>query len=75
MCSTAEVQVNGARVCLDFVPQFVDCLKCGFATDMSQVRSLEVSVTVIDRGCHGRWQGTNLLSYVGDRLIHVAKHD
>ena len=54
VCSTAEVQVHGARVCLDFVPQFVDCFIRGFATDRSEVRSLEVSGMVVDFGCHGR---------------------
>ena len=54
MCSTAEIGVHGKRVCLDLVPQFVDCLIRGFATDRSEVSSLEVSVTVVDRGCHGR---------------------
>ena len=52
--STVEVLVHGARVCLDFVPQFVDFLIRGFATDRSEVSSFEVSVTVVDRGCHGR---------------------
>ena len=52
--STAEVRVHGARVCLDFVPQFVDCLIRGFATDRSEVSPLEVSVTVVDRVCNGR---------------------
>ena len=54
VCSTAEVRVHGARVCLDFVPHFVDCLIRGFATDRSEVSSLEVSFTVFDRGCHGQ---------------------
>ena len=54
VCSTAKVRVHGARVCLDLVPQFVDCLIRGFATDRSEVRSLEVSVTVVDLVCHGR---------------------
>ena len=54
MCSTAEIRVYGARVRLDFVPQFVDCVICGFATDRSEVSSLEVGVTVVDCGCHGR---------------------
>ena len=54
MCSTAEIRVHGARVRLDFVLQFVDCLIRGFSTDRSEVSSLEVSVTVVDRGCHGR---------------------
>ena len=54
MCSTAEVRLHGARVRLDLVPQFVDRLKRGFATDRSEVRSLEVSVTVVDCGCHSR---------------------
>ena len=52
--STAKVRVHGARVCLDFVPQFVDCVIRGFATDRSEVSSLEVSVTVVDRRCHDR---------------------
>ena len=56
VCSAAEVGVNGARVRLDFVPQFVECFIPGFATDRSEVSSLEVSVTVVDRGCHGRRQ-------------------
>ena len=75
VCSTVEVRVHRARVRLDFVPQFVDCLIRGFATDRSEVSSLEVSVMVVDRGFHGRSQVTNLLSYVDDRLIQVAKHD
>ena len=54
MCYTAEIGVHGARVRLDFVPQFVDCVIRGFATDRSEVRSLKVGVTVVDRGCHGR---------------------
>ena len=54
MCFTAEIGVHGTRVRLDFVPQFVDCLIGGFAMDRSEVSSLKVSVTVVDRGCHGR---------------------
>ena len=54
MCSTAEIGLHGTRVRLDFVPQFVDCLIRAFATDRSEVGSLEVSVTVVNRGCHGR---------------------
>ena len=54
VCSTAKVKVHGARVCLDFVPQFVDRIIHGFATDRSEVSSLEVSVTLVERGCHGR---------------------
>ena len=53
-CSTAEVQVHGARVCLDFVTHFVDRLIRGFATDRSEFISIEVNVTVVDRGCHGQ---------------------
>ena len=53
VCSTAEVQLHGARVHLDFFPQFVDCLIREFAVDRSEVSSLEVSVTVVDRVCHG----------------------
>ena len=75
MCSTAKIGVHGTRVRLDFVSQFVDYLTRGFAKDRSEVISLEVSVTVVDRGCHGRLQVTNLLSYVGDMLVQVAKHD
>ena len=54
VCSTAEVRVHVARVRLDSIPQFVECLICGFTTDRSEVSSLEVSVTVVDCGCHGR---------------------
>ena len=54
MYFTAKVRVHGARVCLDFVSQFVDCLIRGFVTDRSEVSLLEVSVTVVDRGCHGQ---------------------
>ena len=54
VCSTAEVRVHGTRVHLDLVPKFVDCLIRGFATNRSEVSSLEVSVTVVNRGCHGR---------------------
>ena len=53
-CSNTEVQVQGAGVRLDFVPQFVDRLKRGFVTNRTEVRSLEVSVTVVDHGCHGQ---------------------
>ena len=42
VCSTAEVRVHGARVRLDFVPQFVDCLIRGFVIDRSEVSSREV---------------------------------
>ena len=54
VCCTAEVRVHGVRVHLDFIPRFVDCLIRGFATDRSEVSSLEVSVTVVDRGYHGQ---------------------
>ena len=54
VCSTAKVRVHGARVRLEFVPQFVKCLIRGFTTDWREVISLEVSVTVVDHGCHGR---------------------
>ena len=54
VCSTAEMRVHRARVRPDFVPQFVDCLIRVFATDRSEVSSFEVSVTVVDHGCHGR---------------------
>ena len=54
MCSTAKMRVHGARIRLDLVPQFVDCLIRGFATDRTEVSLLEVSVTVVDRGCNGR---------------------
>ena len=54
VCSTTEVRVHRVRVCLDFVPKFVDYLIRGFATDRSEVSSLKVIVTVVDRDFHGQ---------------------
>ena len=54
VCSAADVRVHRSRVRLDLVPQFVDCLIRGFSTDRSEVSLLEVSVTIVERECHGR---------------------
>ena len=53
VCSNTKVRVHGERVCLDFIPHFVNRLICGFTMDRSEVSSLKGSVMVVDRGCHG----------------------
>ena len=54
MCSSSEILVDGLGVCFYLVPKLVESFEGGFATDGSEVGSLEKGVLVINFACHGR---------------------
>ena len=53
MCSSSQIGVDGLRVGLGLVLNLVEHFEGGFATDWSEVCSLEDGVLVIDGAHHG----------------------
>ena len=56
ICSSSKIGVDRFRVVLDLVSKLVESFEGRFATDWSEVGSLEEGVLVIDRTCHGGWR-------------------
>ena len=52
MRSSSEIGVYGLGVCLDLISKIVERFKGGFATDGSEVSSLEEGILVMDRARH-----------------------
>ena len=53
MCSSSDIGVDGLVVCLHLVSKLVEHFEGGFATDGSDISSLENGVLVINVACHG----------------------
>ena len=53
MCSSSKIGVDGLGICLDLVLKLVERFEGGFATDGSEVSSLEKGVLVINVARHG----------------------
>ena len=52
LSSSYGVVIHGARICLYFVMEFVDGIEGGFSTKRSEIRSLELSCSIVDHGGH-----------------------
>ena len=53
MCSSSDIRVDRIGVCLDLVSKLVERFKGGFATDGSEVSSLEEGILGINRAFYG----------------------